>query len=536
MSKFFTKSVLLFILFIAAININYAQSLTVLHNYDWGYSGPYGDGWAPASYSVYGGQDILYYNGRIYGMTLYGGPYTGSGGDGVIFSCEPDGSDYRILYNFEEATYGSRPWGALIEVGGVLYGSTYYGGSGAGARGILFSINPFNGLPYTPNYTILHTFTYPDDAYYPKGTPYHYNGKLYGLLTGGPGGSPSYGGIYSYNLGNSTYSLIHTFTSSQAYEAVGSLIIYNNRLYGMAQYAGTNDGGTIYSIDPANVADFQVHYSFPANYNPLGSLVVYNNKLYGTTYNGGTYTYGTIFYFDPSNNSVTTIYSLGTTAAHCNGSLVLYNAKLWGFSQYGSSGACGGTLFSINPDGSSFQVAYAFSCSGGSPERPQGTPMVSNNYFYGQSSYGGANNDGAVFRYGAMAAPAVLSEASISNINSTYATATGNITNIGGSNCTVRGFCWGVSINPTTSGSHTTENGSFSTGTFTAQITELIENTTYHVRDYAINSAGTSYGDDVTFTTASSAAATPTLSEWALIVLLISAAGFGSWFVIKNFA
>ena len=75
----------------------------------------------------------------------------------------------------------------------------------------------------------------------------------------------------------------------------------------------------------------------------------------------------------------------------------------------------------------------------------------------------------------------------------------GNVTNDGGAAVTARGVCWSISINPTIANSKTT-NGT-GTGVFTSNMTSLTVNTTYHVRAYATNSAGTAYGADRMFTT-----------------------------------
>ena len=97
-------------------------------------------------------------------------------------------------------------------------------------------------------------------------------------------------------------------------------------------------------------------------------------------------------------------------------------------------------------------------------------------------------------------APTVTTTA-ISNIDKTTATGGGNVSADGGASVTARGICWSTSQNPTISGSHTTDGTG--TGSFTSAMTGLTANTTYYVRAYATNSAGTAYGEEVSFTTLS---------------------------------
>ncbi|HTE49104.1 MAG TPA: hypothetical protein VK675_04310, partial [Candidatus Paceibacterota bacterium] len=85
-------------------------------------------------------------------------------------------------------------------------------------------------------------------------------------------------------------------------------------------------------------------------------------------------------------------------------------------------------------------------------------------------------------------------------ITATTATGNGTITATGGANATTRGVVYGTT---TSYGSTTTESGSFATVAFTASITSLTCNTLYHYASYAINTGGTSYGSDQTFTTGS---------------------------------
>jgi hypothetical protein len=76
-----------------------------------------------------------------------------------------------------------------------------------------------------------------------------------------------------------------------------------------------------------------------------------------------------------------------------------------------------------------------------------------------------------------------------------------NIISIGGSTVTTRGVCWSINPNPTIAlATKTTQTGSFGTGVFTATTSGMLDNTTYYVRAYATNSAGTGYGGEITVT------------------------------------
>jgi hypothetical protein len=87
-----------------------------------------------------------------------------------------------------------------------------------------------------------------------------------------------------------------------------------------------------------------------------------------------------------------------------------------------------------------------------------------------------------------------------SAITNTTATSGGTVTTDGGATVTARGVCWGMSANPTTTTDNHTSNGT-GTGSFTSAISGLSATTSYHVRGYAVNSVGTAYGEDISFTT-----------------------------------
>jgi len=87
----------------------------------------------------------------------------------------------------------------------------------------------------------------------------------------------------------------------------------------------------------------------------------------------------------------------------------------------------------------------------------------------------------------------------ISEITQTTATSGGNVTDNGGATVTARGVCWSTNTNPDITDNHTNDGNR--TGEFTSSLIGLTENTTYYVRAYATNSAGTKYGDEVSFIT-----------------------------------
>ncbi|MDP3003129.1 MAG: fibrobacter succinogenes major paralogous domain-containing protein [Bacteroidales bacterium] len=108
--------------------------------------------------------------------------------------------------------------------------------------------------------------------------------------------------------------------------------------------------------------------------------------------------------------------------------------------------------------------------------------------------------------------PPVISTTTITAISYTTATSGGDVTNEGGAPVTARGVCWNTSLDPTTTNNKTTDGTGI--GSFNSSLTGLIAGTTYYVRAYATNTAGSGYGNQVTFTTLQVAA--PVLTTTAI--------------------
>ncbi|MBU0616471.1 MAG: DUF11 domain-containing protein, partial [Planctomycetes bacterium] len=122
---------------------------------------------------------------------------------------------------------------------------------------------------------------------------------------------------------------------------------------------------------------------------------------------------------------------------------------------------------------------------------------------YATNSVGTAYGDDVSFTTNAapvIATVPTVTTADVFDISTTGATCGGNVTADGGAAVTARGVCRSTFVNPTTADDKT-EDGA-GTGEFTSNLTGLSPGTTYYAAAYATNSAGTAYGDDVTFTTA----------------------------------
>jgi uncharacterized protein (TIGR02145 family) len=104
------------------------------------------------------------------------------------------------------------------------------------------------------------------------------------------------------------------------------------------------------------------------------------------------------------------------------------------------------------------------------------------------------------FTTNAYVVPPVLSTYAVTEISSSGGVSGGVFSSDGNSSITARGVVWDTATNPTIALSTKTSDGT-GAGSFKSSITGLKANTKYFVKAYAINSAGTSYGNEVSFTT-----------------------------------
>jgi len=124
---------------------------------------------------------------------------------------------------------------------------------------------------------------------------------------------------------------------------------------------------------------------------------------------------------------------------------------------------------------------------------------------------------------GLITAPDQITTNAVTDVTNVAATSGGNIISDEGTPVTARGVCWSTSPNPTTADSKTVDGSGI--GSYSSSITGLIINTTYYVRAYATNGAGTAYGNERSFTTAATAPVVTTTAASGLTKTTASSGG-----------
>ena len=116
---------------------------------------------------------------------------------------------------------------------------------------------------------------------------------------------------------------------------------------------------------------------------------------------------------------------------------------------------------------------------------------------YATNSFGTVYGNEITFKTSALVPS--LTTTPVLSISATSAVSGGIINSDGGAPVTAKGVCWSPNQIPIVTDSHTDEGTG--TGNFASNLTGLNSNTKYYVRAYATNSAGTGYGDTISFKT-----------------------------------
>jgi len=298
-------------------------------------------------------------DGKFYGMTNAGG----TNGLGVIFSFDPVSGDYLVLWNFESGT-GASPNGSLIQGSdGNLYGMTTYTYGGSTGNGVIFSFDPI-GITYS----VLWNFTGATNIH-PFGSLLQASdGKLYGMTTNK--GGPYYGVIFSFDPVNTTYTILKYFDFTSGAWPYGHLIqATDGMLYGMTWSGGSGANGEIFSLDPVSGIYTMLKGFIKTNgSSPYGSFMqASDGKLYGMTRLGGSSNVGVLFSFDPVSTTLSVLKNFDSASgSNPEGSLMqASDGKLYGVTSAGGSNGKG-VIFSWDPGSFSYAKLNDLDSSTGS--------------------------------------------------------------------------------------------------------------------------------------------------------------------------
>jgi uncharacterized repeat protein (TIGR03803 family) len=209
---------------------------TVLHTFK-----GQGDGSYPNS--------LIAVRGTLYGTTL-GGGISGVFGPGTVFNITPSGVE-TAAYSFTGGSDGSSVEGGLLNVGGTLYGITWYGGLVGGVyhhytRGSIYKLAPDGSK------SIVFSFRGGKYGQNPGSGVTDIHGRLFGTTV--EGGAFGSGVVYEI-FPNGAERVLYDFPSGDCCNVM-NLVNINGTLYGRMGYGGgpscsfSSGCGVIFSITP----------------------------------------------------------------------------------------------------------------------------------------------------------------------------------------------------------------------------------------------------------------------------------------------
>jgi uncharacterized repeat protein (TIGR03803 family) len=200
---------------------------------------------------------LIAVNGVLYGVTVQGGESFA----GAVFSVNPKTASETVLHSFcseQECLDGLNPIAGLVKVGDLLYGATISGGAYwrvSEHGGTIFSVNPRTGSEH-----VMYSFCrlpHCKDGEGPIGDLIDVNGVLYGTTAfggredGACGGSGC-GTVYSLDPKTGAEKVLHSFCGQTSCKdgvaPRAGLINVGDELYGTTVWGGANGRGAVFKV------------------------------------------------------------------------------------------------------------------------------------------------------------------------------------------------------------------------------------------------------------------------------------------------
>jgi len=228
--------------------------------------------------------------GNLFGTTSSGG---GPQLAGTVFEIAHGTNTVTTLATFSGANGNQPNPTLLLDAGGNLYGTTFYGG--AHNQGEVFQV-----AAGTHALSTLVSFDGTNGAGPRGGVIMDAAGNLYGT-TQSIGNLP--GSVFMLAAGTHALTTLATFNGTNGAIPSATLLMSDTgTIYGTTIYGGTLDHGTVFELAAGTHAlSALVSFTGPNGWNPSGPVIFGpNNSLLGTTQYGGATSgpydgYGTVF-------------------------------------------------------------------------------------------------------------------------------------------------------------------------------------------------------------------------------------------------
>ncbi|MFH1198930.1 MAG: choice-of-anchor tandem repeat GloVer-containing protein [Candidatus Omnitrophota bacterium] len=341
----------------------------------------------------------------MYNNILYGTGYGGGTGSGTIYSLDPSTGTFTNLVNFGEDLAGAGPIDSLTldATNGILYGTTSM--AGLNGKGTVFSYN-INTLASSAT-----SFTGANGNLSKGSLAYDsVNNLLYGVAQAG--GVNNAGTLFSYNPETLAITRLYSFANATGAAPMGYLTLDGTTLYGTVSGGSNGPGGVFtYNLGTSTYNEIYAMQGGTTGANPTDGVILYNGKLYGTAVNttAGSGN-GVIYSLNTDGTGYTVLHSFaGATddGADPVKSLVLdtETGTLYGVTGIGGADNLG-TLFSLNINGSGYTVWESFDATANTPVARLYLDST-NHVLYGALAAGGAGS-GVIFSQSLTPEPATM--------------------------------------------------------------------------------------------------------------------------------
>lgn len=273
----------------------------------------------------------------------------------------------------------------------------------------------WHGARPLQSFQTLYSFLGGADAAIPQGGLINgvYGVSLYG---GGSGcGGSGCGAIYNYDRTYNSESLLYSFGGGSDGKRPAARLLYENGVYYGTTTAGGGSGcggggcGIIFAVTQAGSESILHVFSGGSDgANPTSRLVDIGGVFYGTTTLGGGsgcggQGCGTVYSITPTGSSYNVLYRFGghTDGAHPRGTINNKSGFLYGTTVRGGGTGCGGpgcgTIYRMTMAGGSETVMHSFAGGSSDGSYPADGLVISNGKFYGTTQNGGPARVGTIY-------------------------------------------------------------------------------------------------------------------------------------------